>query len=88
MDSGRGLNSHRHCLGKVNYRGEWAAADFTALGDNVNTAARLASNASQGEVLISEATYNVAQIENVGLEKRDLELKGKSELVTVRVLHT
>lgn len=54
----------------------------------MNTAARLASNASQGEVLISEATYNVAQIENVGLEKRDLELKGKSELVTVRVLHT
>jgi adenylate cyclase len=64
-----------------------AAADFTALGDNVNIAARLASKADQGEVIISEDTYNAAQIRNEGLEKRDLELKGKSELVSVRVLH-
>ena len=64
-----------------------AAADFTALGDNVNIAARLASKAGPGEVLISEATYNAARIETEGLEKRDLELKGKSELVSVRVLH-
>ena len=63
------------------------AADFTALGDNVNIAARLASNAGQGEVLISEATYSAAKIDNEGLEKRDLDLKGKSELVSVRVLH-
>jgi adenylate cyclase len=64
-----------------------AASDFTALGDNVNIAARLASNAGQGEVLISEATYQAAQIEIEGLEVRDLELKGKSELFRVRVLH-
>ena len=64
-----------------------AAADFTALGDNVNIAARLASKAGPGEVLISEATCNAARIETGGLEKRELELKGKSELVSVRVLH-
>jgi adenylate cyclase len=63
-----------------------AAADFTALGDNVNIAARLASNAGQGEVLISEATWRAAQIENKELEIRDLELKGKSDYVRVRVL--
>jgi adenylate cyclase len=62
------------------------AADFTALGDNVNIAARLASRAGQGEVLISEATYHAAQIENEDLEIRDLELKGKSDPVRVRVL--
>jgi adenylate cyclase len=62
------------------------ASDFTALGDNVNIAARLASNAGQGEVLISEATYNAAQIENEELEMRDLKLKGKSGSVRVRVL--
>jgi adenylate cyclase len=64
-----------------------AGADFTALGDNVNIAARLASRAGAGEVLVSEATYNAARIENDDPEKRDLELKGKSESVRVRVLH-
>jgi class 3 adenylate cyclase len=63
------------------------AADFTALGDNVNIAARLASNAGQGEVIVSEDTFAAAQLDPKGLEKRDLELKGKSELVSVRVLH-
>ena len=64
-----------------------AAADFTALGDNVNVAARLASKAGAGEVLVSEATCDAARMETGVLEKRDLELKGKSELVSVRVLH-
>ncbi len=64
-----------------------AAADFTALGDNVNIAARLASQAGAGEILASEATCNVARINTEGLEKRELALKGKSELVSVRVLH-
>lgn len=61
--------------------------DFTALGDNVNIAARLASKAGAGEVLISEAVCNAAKIGFKDLEKRELELKGKSELVSVRVLH-
>jgi adenylate cyclase len=65
-----------------------SAADFTALGDNVNIAARLASNAGMGEVLISEDTYEAARIKREGLEKRELELKGKSESTTVRVLHS
>ena len=65
-----------------------AAADFTALGDNVNIAARLASNAAQGEVIISEATHSAAKVANEDLERRELELKGKSEPVSVRVLHT
>jgi adenylate cyclase len=65
-----------------------AAADFTALGDNVNVAARLASNALQGEVVLSEATYDAAEVNDNTLEIRDLELKGKSEPVRVRVLRT
>ncbi len=63
------------------------AADFTALGDNVNIAARLASNAGPGEVLISESTFKAAKINNVNLEKRSLDLKGKSEKFTVRVMN-
>ncbi len=64
-----------------------AATDFTALGDNVNIAARLASQAGPGELLISEATWEAARIEGGAVEKRALALKGKSELVGVRVLH-
>lgn len=63
-----------------------AAIDFTALGDSVNITARLASKAGAGEVLISEATCQAARIDTAGLEKRDLELKGKSEPMSVRVL--
>ncbi len=62
------------------------AADFTALGDNVNIAARLASEAKQGEVLASEATSEAAGVDTSGLEERQLQLKGKTEPVRVRVL--
>jgi adenylate cyclase len=62
-----------------------AGADFTALGDNVNIAARLASKAGAGEVLVSESAYNKAAL-NTNTEKRTLELKGRSEPVTVHVL--
>ena len=65
-----------------------AAADFTALGDNVNIAARLASRAASGEVLASEATCQAARLMLEGLEQRELELKGKHAAVAVRVLTT
>lgn len=61
--------------------------DFTALGDNVNITARLASEAGPGEILISDAAYTAAGIELGVLEQRQLGLKGKSELTGVRVLH-
>lgn len=60
--------------------------DFTALGDNVNIAARLASLAGAGEVLISDATYAAAGVKLGELEHRQLELKGKDEPTGVRVL--
>jgi adenylate cyclase len=63
------------------------AADFTALGDNVNITARLASAAGPGEVLASQAACDAAGIDTDALEIRELGLKGKSEAVNVRVLH-
>jgi adenylate cyclase len=65
---------------------EESTADFTALGDNVNTTARLASHAGTGEILVSDATYSAAGLHIQGLEHRDLELKGKSEATGVYVL--
>ncbi|MDQ3007241.1 MAG: adenylate/guanylate cyclase domain-containing protein [Chloroflexota bacterium] len=67
--------------------GEDSPADFTALGDNVNITARLASEAGPGEILISDAAYAAANLNREDLERRQLALKGKSELTGVRVMH-
>ena len=65
---------------------EGTVADFTALGDAVNTTARICSKAGPGEVLISETAYAAAGLNLGDLEQRQLELKGKSEQLNVRVL--
>lgn len=60
-------------------------ADFTALGDNVNITARLASQAGPGEILISEAAYTSAGLDLGDVEIRQLALKGRREPIGVRV---
>ena len=67
---------------------EGTFSDFTALGDNVNITARLASQAGPGEALISDATCSAAGLDLGHLEQRQLELKGRSEPVSVRVMRT
>lgn len=81
---GVGIHTGTAYVGVVG--GEQSTMDFTALGDNVNIAARLASEASAGEILFSEATYTAARLSLGDLEQRQLELKGKSEPIGVRVL--
>jgi class 3 adenylate cyclase len=61
------------------------AVDITALGDNVNVAGRLALQPGAGEVLASEAAFQAAGLDLGNLEKRALELKGKSGAVSVSV---
>lgn len=61
--------------------------DFTALGDNVNIAARLAASAGAGEILVSDAAYRLSELDLGDTRSRPLELKGKSEPVTVHVLN-
>jgi adenylate cyclase len=62
--------------------------DVTVLGDAANIAARLASAAGQGEVLVTEQAYTAARVCRDDLEHRTLQLKGRSEPVDVRVLRT
>ncbi|MGH7570658.1 MAG: adenylate/guanylate cyclase domain-containing protein [Gemmatimonadota bacterium] len=65
---------------------EDTVSDITALGDNVNVTARLASVAAPGEALISEASYAAGGVDLGELESRRLELKGRSEPISARVL--
>lgn len=66
--------------------GEGDAQDFTALGDSVNTAARLASNAAAGEVIVSREAAAAAGLSIEDLETRTLELRGKAERIDVWVV--
>jgi len=65
---------------------EEGLVNISAIGDEVNTAARLASKAAAGEIILSERALAQAAINGEGLEIRHLELKGISEPVTVRVM--
>jgi class 3 adenylate cyclase len=60
-------------------------AELTALGDPVNIAARLASVAATGEVVVSEEAFAASGLEG-DPERRELTLKGVSAPVNVRVL--
>lgn len=61
--------------------------DISAIGDEVNVAARLASKAAAGEIIISEKALHEAGMDTNTLEQRTLELKGISQPVPVRVMH-
>lgn len=61
--------------------------DLTAVGDAVNTTARLASLAAAGEILVTTDAATAANLDPT-LERRQLELKGKqilTEVVSLRV---
>lgn len=60
--------------------------DISAIGEEVNTAARLASKAAAGEIILSENALAQARMDGKELETRKLELKGISEQVPVRVM--
>jgi adenylate cyclase len=80
---GIGIHTGTAFVGGVGAQG---VTDITALGDAVNTTARLASAAGPGEALASEATCAAAGLETGGMEQRQLMLRGRSETVSVRVL--
>nr|MCR5354428.1 adenylate/guanylate cyclase domain-containing protein [Lachnospiraceae bacterium] len=57
--------------------------DYTAIGDTVNTAARLESNAKAGQILISDAVYEAVKDRVKVTEIGAIPLKGKSKEVLV-----
>ena len=63
-------------------------SDFTALGDSVNTTARLASLAGPGELLVSLAAAEHASFDATGLDRRTVEVRGREATLDVYALRT
>jgi adenylate cyclase len=80
---GAGVHTGLAWVGAV---GDDSHTEITALGDTVNTTARLASAAAAGEVLVTTAAAREAGIDPVG-EIRALALKGKEVATEVVSLH-
>lgn len=81
IPAGTGVHTGEAFLGATGL-GE-GVEDFTALGDNVNTTARLASIAGAGEVLISVDAATAAGWSLEGRERRSLTVKGRTQPIEV-----
>ena len=77
---GIGVNTGLAISGNL---GSLKRMEFTVIGDTVNTAARLESNAKQGQILIGRGTYqkvtDLIECESLG----QISVKGKAEPVEV-----
>jgi adenylate cyclase len=60
--------------------------DFTALGDVVNTTARLAAAAAAGELLVSVDAATAAGLDGGGQQHRTIEVRGRVEPIEVIAL--
>jgi len=78
-----GVNTGPVVAGRI---GSTADAAYAVTGDTVNTAARLQSAAPPGEILISDATYQLTQHVFAFAPREEVPLKGKRELVGVHRL--
>jgi adenylate cyclase len=81
---GAGVHSGVAWMGTV---GDGDRVELTAVGDAVNVAARLATLAGAGEVLVSSDAAEAAGLDP-SLPRRAVELKGKSQPVEVVTLTT
>jgi adenylate cyclase len=85
VELGIGLDLGTAYVGNV---GAGDVKDFTAIGDVVNTAARLQGAAAGGEIVVSSRVYALAGDHAPEAAPRELELKGKTEPERAMVIET
>lgn len=81
---GAGVHTGEAFVGTVGSSTE--ISDFTALGDVVNTTARLAQLAGANELLVSHQAAGIARLETAGLARRTLEVRGREATLDVYVI--
>jgi adenylate cyclase len=78
---GIGINTGSVIVGEI---GSTVRADFTAVGDNVNIAARLCSGAEAGQILVSDSTREGLTLPGVVVDgPYRMVVKGKAEALRV-----
>ena len=83
LEVGVGLDYGPAYVGNV---GGGEVRDFTALGDVVNTAARLQTAAEGGQIVVSERVYERVAERWPAARRVELPLKGKAKPVAARVV--
>jgi adenylate cyclase len=83
LQLGVGLDIGRAYVGNV---GAGEVKDFTAVGDVVNTAARLQSAAGGGQIILSERLFERLAARPDNATATSLRLKGKQDAEPVRVI--
>ena len=83
LQLGVGLDAGVAYVGNV---GSGDVKDFTALGDPVNTAARLQGEAKAGQIVMSERVFGETGGRYPDSPQLQLDLKGKSQPVAARVI--
>ncbi len=77
---GIGINTGQAIVGNI---GSEFRMDYTVIGDTVNTAARLESNAKPDEIIISQAVYDCVKDKAEVTPLGELTVKGKKNTISV-----
>jgi len=78
-----GINTGLCISGEI---GSTSRKEFTVIGDTVNLASRLQTNATPGKILIGEKTFQRIQGNFIISPPRKLKIKGKKDLVSAYTL--
>lgn len=77
---GLGIHTGPAVFGNI---GSKSRMDYTAIGDTVNTAARLESSAKPGQIILSEAVFNVVKDRIIANSLGEIKVKGKEHGITI-----
>ena len=80
LEAGIGIHTGEAIVGNI---GSHHMMDYTAIGDTVNTAARLEGKTSAGDILVSKAVYEKVKHRFPTKQREHVTLKGKKKAVEV-----